>query len=50
MVFFHGGGWLCGGGNSFWYGPDILLDRDVILVVTNYRLGTLSIVIMVVIT
>ncbi|XP_063931967.1 juvenile hormone esterase-like isoform X2 [Zophobas morio] len=42
MVFFHGGGWLCGGGNSFWYGPDILLDRDVILVVTNYRLGALG--------
>jgi hypothetical protein len=39
MIFFHGGGWLCGGGNSLWYGPDILLDRDVILVVTNYRLG-----------
>jgi hypothetical protein len=42
MIFFHGGGWLCGGGNSLWYGPDILLDRDVILVVTNYRLGPLG--------
>ncbi|KAF7269615.1 hypothetical protein GWI33_017341 [Rhynchophorus ferrugineus] len=42
MVFFHGGGWLCGGGNNLWYGPDILLDRDVVLVVTNYRLGALG--------
>ncbi|XP_967137.2 juvenile hormone esterase-like [Tribolium castaneum] len=42
MVFFHGGGWLCGGGNSMWYGPEILLDRDVVLVVPNYRLGALG--------
>ncbi|KAK9870530.1 hypothetical protein WA026_008094 [Henosepilachna vigintioctopunctata] len=42
MVFFHGGGFLCGGGNSHWYGPDVLLDRDIILVVTNYRLGALG--------
>ncbi|ENN76283.1 hypothetical protein HUJ04_002412 [Dendroctonus ponderosae] len=42
MVFFHGGGWLCGGGNTMWYGPDVLLDRDVVLVVPNYRLGALG--------
>ncbi|CAH0557951.1 unnamed protein product [Brassicogethes aeneus] len=42
MIFFHGGGWLCGGGNSLWYGPEVLLDRDVVLVVTNYRLGALG--------
>nr|AYN64423.1 carboxylesterase [Dendroctonus armandi] len=42
MVFFHGGGWLCGGGNTLWYGPDVLLDRDVVLVVPNYRLGALG--------
>ncbi|XP_050306615.1 venom carboxylesterase-6 [Anthonomus grandis grandis] len=42
MVFFHGGGWLCGGGNTIWYGPDFLIDRDVVLVVTNYRLGALG--------
>nr|ASM90852.1 putative juvenile hormone esterase 1 [Colaphellus bowringi] len=42
MVFFHGGGWLAGGGNSLWYGPDILLDRDIVLVVPNYRLGALG--------
>ncbi|XP_066251364.1 venom carboxylesterase-6-like [Euwallacea similis] len=42
MVFFHGGGWLCGSGNTHWYGPDVLLERDVILVVLNYRLGALG--------
>ncbi|KAF5307862.1 hypothetical protein FQR65_LT06594 [Abscondita terminalis] len=42
MVFLHGGGWLCGGGNSKWYGPDMLLDKDVVLVVPNYRLGALG--------
>ncbi|KAL1491255.1 hypothetical protein ABEB36_011876 [Hypothenemus hampei] len=42
MVFFHGGGWLCGGGNVQWYAPDILLDQDVVLVVLNYRLGALG--------
>lgn len=42
MVFFHGGGWLCGGGNAMWYGPNVLLDRDIVLVVTNYRLGALG--------
>ncbi|XP_072375762.1 venom carboxylesterase-6-like [Diabrotica undecimpunctata] len=42
MIWFHGGGLLCGGGNSDWYGPDILLDRDIVLVVTNYRLGPLG--------
>lgn len=42
MVFFHGGGWLCGGGNTKWYGPETLLDKDVVLVVPNYRLGALG--------
>nr|CAI5844485.1 unnamed protein product [Callosobruchus analis] len=27
MIFFHGGGWLCGSGNSMWYGPEVLLDK-----------------------
>jgi len=37
LVFFHGGGWLCG--NCGTYGPQYLLDQDIILVVPNYRLG-----------
>jgi acetylcholinesterase len=40
LVFFHGGGWLCG--NAEIYGPQYLLDRDIILVVPNFRLGPLG--------
>lgn len=42
MMFLHGGGYYCGGGNFYWYGPGRLLDRDVVLVVPNYRLGPLG--------
>ncbi|KAI7815490.1 carboxylesterase [Rhyzopertha dominica] len=42
MIFLHGGGWVCGGGNTNWYAPDTLLDRDVVLVSPNYRLGPLG--------
>ncbi|XP_049885046.1 juvenile hormone esterase-like [Pectinophora gossypiella] len=42
MVFFHGGGWMCGGSSTDLYGPEYLLDRDVVLVATNYRLGPLG--------
>ncbi|KAL3282162.1 hypothetical protein HHI36_005357 [Cryptolaemus montrouzieri] len=42
MVYFHGGGFNFGAGNSDYYGPQTLLDRDIILVVTNYRLGILG--------
>lgn len=38
MIFFiHGGGFYAGSGNI--YGPELLLDHDVILVTFNYRLG-----------
>lgn len=39
MVFFHGGGFQCGSGISAFYGPDHLLDHDVIYVGANFRLG-----------
>ncbi|KAG6446518.1 venom carboxylesterase-6 [Manduca sexta] len=42
MVFIHGGGWMCGDSSTAMYGPQFLLDRDVILVVINYRLGPLG--------
>ncbi|CAH2103579.1 unnamed protein product [Euphydryas editha] len=42
MVFFHGGGWMCGDGTTYMYGPEHLLDRDVLLVALNYRLGPLG--------
>ncbi|XP_013189471.2 juvenile hormone esterase [Amyelois transitella] len=42
MVFIHGGGWMCGDSTTAMYGPEYLLDRDVILVTINYRLGPLG--------
>ncbi|XP_075211793.1 carboxylic ester hydrolase-like [Lycorma delicatula] len=40
MVFIHGGGFTCGSSNL--YGPEYILDKDVILVTINYRLGALG--------
>ncbi|PNF42132.1 Esterase FE4 [Cryptotermes secundus] len=39
MVWFHGGGFVGGSGNSEIYGPDYLVAEDVVLVTLNYRLG-----------
>lgn len=38
MVWYHGGGWVTGAGHSEFYGPKFLLDHDVILVTSNFRL------------
>lgn len=42
MVFFHGGGWMCGSGIKSFYGPDYLLDHDIIYIGANFRLGPLG--------
>jgi carboxylesterase type B len=39
MVWFHGGGFVGGSGNSEIYGPDYLVAEDVVVVTLNYRLG-----------
>ncbi len=39
MVWIHGGGFLSGDGSDGFYGPSNLLDKDIILVTLNYRLG-----------
>lgn len=39
MVWIHGGGFQCGAGISTYYGPDHLLDHDIVFVSFNYRLG-----------
>ena len=41
MVWIHGGGWFygSGNGNSDIYGPGLFVDRDIVLVTVNYRLG-----------
>lgn len=42
MAWFHGGGFVTGSSAAWIYGPGSLLDRDVILVTANYRLGVLG--------
>ena len=39
MVYIHGGAFIMGGGVSYFFGPNYLLDNDVVLVTFNYRLG-----------
>ena len=39
MVYIHGGAYTYFSSNSRRFGPDYLLDRDVVLVAMNYRLG-----------
>jgi carboxylesterase type B len=42
MVWFHGGGFVVGSSDTSVYGPGHLLDRNVVLVTANYRLGVLG--------
>ncbi len=39
MVYIHGGAFIMGGGSSYFFGPNYLLDNDVVLISFNYRLG-----------
>uniref|UniRef100_A0A182PTX2 carboxylesterase n=1 Tax=Anopheles epiroticus TaxID=199890 RepID=A0A182PTX2_9DIPT len=39
MVFLHGGGFACGSGSSLFYSPEYFLQRGVVVVTLNYRLG-----------
>ena len=42
MVWIHGGALLAGSGTFQRHGPQHLLDREVVLVTVNYRLGALG--------
>ncbi|XP_018304144.1 esterase E4-like [Mycetomoellerius zeteki] len=42
MVWIHGGGYSLGSGDATIYGPDYIVQKDVILVTLNYRLGVLG--------
>lgn len=42
MVYIHGGAFYTGGCKSSTHGPEMLLDKDIVLVVPNYRLGILG--------
>lgn len=39
VLYVHGGAFVYGDGGLDIFGPDHLVERDVVLVVTNYRLG-----------
>lgn len=42
IVFIHPGGFYGFSGQSELFGPNYLLDKDIVLVTINYRLGTLG--------
>ncbi|XP_012276174.1 acetylcholinesterase [Orussus abietinus] len=44
IFFIHGGSFTVGSGDmdDFLYGPDMIMDEDVVLVTINYRLGALG--------
>ena len=42
VVFIHGGAFVIGSNDDRLYGPEILLDKDIVLVCINYRLGPLG--------
>uniref|UniRef100_A0A1Y1MMB3 Carboxylic ester hydrolase n=2 Tax=Photinus pyralis TaxID=7054 RepID=A0A1Y1MMB3_PHOPY len=42
LFYIHGGGWMSGNANSELYGPQKLLEKEIVLVTTNYRLGALG--------
>uniref|UniRef100_A0A336M3D7 carboxylesterase n=1 Tax=Culicoides sonorensis TaxID=179676 RepID=A0A336M3D7_CULSO len=39
FVWIHGGGFVCGSSSTLFYGPDYIIEKDVILVSFNYRLN-----------
>lgn len=42
MVWIHGGAWLHGSNYHLFYGPDYILNHDVVLVTVNYRVGVMG--------
>ena len=46
MVWIHGGGFVTGSGNSEsdFYGPGHIMDRDVVFMTLNYRLGPFGLI------
>lgn len=42
MVWFHGGNFNHGMGDDVFYGPDFLVEHDIVIVTLNYRLGAIG--------
>jgi len=47
MVWIHGGGFSNGSGGSSMHGPDYIVEKDIVLVTLNYRLGVLGILLLI---
>jgi len=43
MVWIHGGGYYSGASDVVLYGPDHIVEKEVVLVSLNYRLSALGI-------
>lgn len=39
MVYYHGGGFMWGSSGTEMYGPDYLMQKDIVFVTLNYRVG-----------
>lgn len=39
MFYIHGGSFFLGSASPDWLGPELLMEKDIILVTVNYRLG-----------
>lgn len=39
IFYIHGGGFTEGDGSNKYYGPDFIMEHNVVLVTVNYRLG-----------
>lgn len=39
LVFFYGGAFIEGNSSTSMFGPEFLLDEDVVVVTPNYRIG-----------
>lgn len=44
LFYIHGGGYGEGSGNDDYYGPDFSIEKRVILITFNYRLGLLGLI------
>lgn len=42
IVFFHPGGYLTWTGRSTSFGPQYIMNKDIVLVTSNFRLGALG--------
>ncbi|KAF5288897.1 hypothetical protein FQA39_LY03776 [Lamprigera yunnana] len=42
IVYIHGGSFVVNSASYDWLGPEILLNKDIVLVTVNYRLGALG--------